>query len=148
MKSGARRAIAIVMLLALLLSACPAVIAEAAVQTRRIDLNTTSVTIGIGQSIKAVKPTAYPEGSAKDFKWESSDTSVATVNQKGKINGVKKGSATITISPVSAKAELSVTVVKKGKGVTAISLSKKSAAITKGKTLALKATLTPKKALE
>lgn len=68
MKSGVRRAIAIVMLLTLLLSACPAVIAEAAVQTRRIDLNTTSVTIGIGQSIKAVKPTAYPEGSAKNFK--------------------------------------------------------------------------------
>ena len=41
------------------------------------------------------------------------------------------------------KAELDVTVVKKGKGGTAIGLSKKSATVTRRKTLTLKASLTP-----
>ena len=60
--------------------------------------------------------TMYPESATKEEKaekWESSDTSIATVNHYGKITGVKAGTCTVTVTSVnnpSVKAEVKVTV--------------------------------------
>lgn len=65
--------------------------------------------------------TVYPEASAlsagaiQDVVWESSDDEVAAVDSKGRVTGLKEGTAVITVTSVadpSFKDTLEVTVVK------------------------------------
>lgn len=127
MKQTILRFASVLMAVAMLLTALPAALSEensGAVQ--RIDLNIDAITIGVGQSVKTIKPVAYPEGSSAKFTWQSDNKDIATVNSSGKIKGIKKGTANITITAdngVSAKVK--VTVAAKGKGVTRITLNKK-----------------------
>ena len=78
--------------------------------------------------------------------WTSSDKGVATVNGSGLVKGVKKGEATVTAtSPWGATASVKVKVT--AKQPTKVKLDKKGVVnLAKGKTLQLKATLTPKSA--
>lgn len=142
-----RRIIAVFMMLAMLIPVLPVAVsmANSASAVERIELNMDAITIGVEQNVKTIKPVAYPEGSATEFTWKSEDPSIAKVNEKGKIKGVKKDTTTITVSAGGAEAEVQVIVVKKGKGVTKVTLNKKTASVTRGKSLTLKATLTPKK---
>lgn len=57
-----------------------------------------------------LKATVTPESKAKSVKWSSSDTKIATVDQTGKVTGVKKGTVTITAEVDGIKATCKVTV--------------------------------------
>jgi uncharacterized protein YjdB len=72
--------------------------------------------------------------------WKSSDESVATVTTAGKVKGVKAGTATITCTSTATgvKATCKVTVTKG-----TVTLNKTDVALLKGKTVTLKATVTP-----
>lgn len=78
------------------------VIAKAA----EVKLNTTSISIRVKQTYQ-LKVT----GSSKTVTWSSSNKKVVTVDNKGKIKGVKKGSATITAKVSGKKYEAKITVV-------------------------------------
>lgn len=79
--------------------------------------------------------------------WSSSDTSVAKVDSKGVVTGVKLGTATITVKTAegSFKAQCKVTVKQH---VTSISLNKKDVTIANGATSQLTATISPVNATE
>jgi uncharacterized protein YjdB len=55
-----------------------------------------------------LKPTTY--GISGKVTYTSSDTNIATVTSKGKIKGIKKGTATITIKAGDFKKTVKVTV--------------------------------------
>ena len=60
-----------------------------------ISLNKTSLTLNEGEA-ETLVPTVSPSNSAdKTIKWTSSDTSIATVDENGKVTAVSKGNATI-----------------------------------------------------
>lgn len=111
--------------------------------TPTVKLSATSVTLKAKQSTK-VKVSALALGDAVTS-WKSSDTSIATVNKKGKITAKSKaGKATVTVTLKSGLSKkITVTVQKAAVACTSVTLNKKSLTLKKGKTFTLKATVKP-----
>ncbi len=61
---------------------------------------------------RTLEYTVVPEENDEEPKWESSNTSVATVSEDGVVKAVGEGSATITIKASNASASVNVTVKK------------------------------------
>ena len=80
-----------------------------------ISLSETTATVGIGKT-KILTATITPEDATnKELTWTSSATSVATVDNTGKITGVATGTATITVKATDGSgktATCTVTVVE------------------------------------
>ena len=107
----------------------------------KVELSKTEATIEKGKTL-TLKATITPSDLAdKSVTWKSSNKKVATVSSSGKVKGVKAGTATITCTSnaTGLKATCTVTVVN---GV--VTLNKTEACVQKGKTVTLKATVTPK----
>ena len=106
----------------------------------KVKLSKTKATIENGKTL-TLKATVTPSDlSDKSVTWKSSNTKVATVTSKGKVKGVKAGTATITCTSTmtGAKATCKVTVIGNS-----IELDKTEAILEKGKTMTLKATVYP-----
>jgi len=105
-----------------------------------VKLDKSEVSLEKGKTVK-LTPTVYPTSlEDKSVTWKSSNTAVATVSTAGKVKGVKVGTATITCTSVATglSTTCKVTVVSG-----AVSLNKTEAFVEKGKTMTLKATVTP-----
>ena len=83
---------------------------------------------------------------SKAVTYKSSNKKVATVNAKGKITAKKKGKAVITVISKANKKKTVKIKVTVGTPVTKVKLNKTKANLNVGKSLTLKATVTPKKA--
>ena len=93
-------------------------------------------------SSKTLKASIFPADTTEKVTWSTSNKKVVTVTSKGKIKGVKAGTATITAKMSNGKkAVCKVTVVKATKKATSIKLSKKNLTLKKGAYTQLKATL-------
>lgn len=107
-----------------------------------ISVKNKEYTIKEGTIIK-VEAFAMPENAEnRAITWESSDESVATVNN-GEIKGVGKGEAEITISSVYTKGVSTKIKVIVTKPVAGISLNKTLAETNVGGKIVLEATVTP-----
>ncbi|MBQ5905178.1 MAG: Ig-like domain-containing protein, partial [Clostridia bacterium] len=107
-----------------------------------ISVKNTEYTIKEGTIIK-VDAFAMPENAEnRALTWQSSDESVATVNN-GEIKGVKKGEAEITISSVYTKGVSTKIKVIVTKPVAGITISKTLAETNVGGKVMLEATVTP-----
>ena len=105
-----------------------------------VELDKTEATIMKGKTT-TLSATVYPSSlTDKSVTWESSNTKIATVTSAGKVKGVKAGTATITCTSnaTGLKATCTVTVVKGS-----VTLNKTEAYVQKGKTMTLKAIVTP-----
>ena len=103
-----------------------------------ITLNKSKVGLEKGKTV-TLKATVTPSSLAdKSVKWKSSDKSVATVTSKGKVKGVKYGTATITCTSVATGLSTTCKVT-----VGHVKLDKSEASVKKGKTVTLKATVYP-----
>ena len=88
------------------------------VKASMITLSPSSLTINVGVT-KSVSATVTPKNaSVKNLKWDSSDNTIAKVNSKGQITGVKAGKATISVSTADGSATASMNVVVKSSGST------------------------------
>lgn len=86
-----------------------------------LDFKEKSISIPVGET-KTLSPIYTPSNAKRDVNWESSDTSVATVDSYGKVTAKANGTTTITVSSKetpSIKATLTLTV----KSVSSISVS-------------------------
>ena len=108
----------------------------------QLKLNRKETLLGINKSITLK---ANVEGKKGTVKWSSSNSSVATVTSKGKVTGRKRGTATITASLNGAKVTCKVKVTIP---VSKVTLNKTTASLTKGKTITLKATVSPSNAVK
>ena len=109
-----------------------------------VKVNTKSVVLRTGQSTSAVKVT-NATASFRVVAWYSADTSIAKVNERGKITaGKKTGSTYITIvMSTGEKAKVKVTVQNGTVRTKSISGLKSKYTIAKGKTTTLKPVLSP-----
>lgn len=103
-----------------------------------VSANVSSIPLKVGQSTTKVKVT-YGTGDSI-VSWKSSNKKIAKVNSKGKITGVKKGTATITATLASGlTAKIKVKVQKTEVATKKITNLTKKLTVKKGK----KATLSP-----
>ena len=110
------------------------------IEDAKVELSQTKATIEKGKTLK-LKATVSPSDlTDKSVTWKSSNKKIATVTSAGKVKGVKAGTATITCTSkaTGAKATCKVTVVNG-----TVTLNKTEACVQKGKTVTLKAKLTP-----
>jgi len=110
------------------------------VTVAEVTLNETEVSLEKGKTLTLKASVAPSSISDKTVTWKSSDKSVATVTSAGKVKGVKAGTATITCTSkaTGATATCKVTVTNG-----AVYLDKTEVALLKGKTVTLKATISP-----
>ncbi len=110
-----------------------------------VTLNISSLPLQKGKSTTAVKATLYDGDSIA--KWESSNTKVAKVSQKGKITAKKVGTATITVTTKNgATASVKINVQKdkvKTNALTVTNVTAKKLTLKKGKSFTLKTAVTP-----
>ena len=113
-----------------------------AIEVTSIELDKTSTSVNIGSSV-TLKATVKPDNATnKKLTWSSSNTSVATVDQNGKVTGVSKGTVDITVKSNNGKtAKCSVTVNEIA--VKTIELNKTEVTLTEGNTTTLSATIKP-----
>ena len=105
----------------------------------------------VNQNIKIVKgktlqltASVLPADTTDKLTWESSNTSKVTVDANGKIKAVATGSAKITVTTDSGKkATCKVTVVKKAKKATKVTVKKAPKTMNVGDVKQLKVTVKP-----
>lgn len=113
------------------------------VSAKTVKVNKTSLSITEGKS-ETLKATVSPSDSTdKTVSWKSSNTKVAKVDSKGKVTGVKKGTATITASVKGAKEVKVKVTITAPVAAKSIKVNKTAATLDKGKTLTLSATVSP-----
>ncbi len=94
---------------------------------------------------KTLSASVIPANSTDTLTWRSSKKKTVSVNKKGKIKGLKTGTAKITVKTESGKkATCKVTVVSKAKKAARVKLNKKKLTLKVGKVSQLKATMTAK----
>jgi uncharacterized protein YjdB len=104
-----------------------------------VKLNKTSTTIGRGET-EQLTATVEPDGTGSTVEWRSSDSSVATVDQSGKVTAVSAGNATITATAGEMSASCQVTVDVPLKNIT---ITGNQTSIKKGTTTQLKVSFDP-----
>ncbi len=112
-----------------------------------VSLNKTAATVYAGEKL-TLKATVSPADANKPtVTWSTSDKSVATVNSKGVVTGVKAGTAVITAKTAegSFTAKCTVTV---NQHVTSISLDKNNLTVVRGAEHKLNVTVKPDNATD
>lgn len=96
-------------------------------------------------SSTALTASVFPKNTTDKITWSTSNKKVVTVSAKGKIKGIKTGTATITARASNGKkATCKVTVVKNKKKSTSVRLNAANITVNKGAYKQLKATITSK----
>ncbi len=107
-----------------------------------VTLDKTSVSLLAGKTA-ALTATVDPEQAAQAVTWTSSDENVVTVDENGVLTAVAAGTATVTAAAADNTGASAVCEVTVKKPVSSIKLDKTSASILRGKTVTLKATVSP-----
>ena len=110
-------------------------------------LNKTGVTLEKDETYELRADVIPYDATNQKVSWTSNATSVATVDQEGKVTAVGPGKATITVTTADGnyKATCVVTVEAEVK-VTGIKLDRNEVSMKYGRTIELKATITPENA--
>ena len=79
--------------------------------TTGVKLSRTSATVGKGSTLSLTATVSPASASDTSLTWTSSNKKVATVDKNGKVKGIKKGTATITVKTANGQtAECKITV--------------------------------------
>lgn len=105
-----------------------------------IALNKSSLRINVGESETLIATVNPDNATDKTVTWTSSDETIATVDETGKVTAVKKGTATITAKAGEKTATCVVTVTVP---VSSITLDYTSVKLKQNETLQLTATVGP-----
>ncbi len=114
------------------------------VKVTSITLSPSSLTLSVGSNQTLTATILPSDASNKGITWSSSNTSVATVDQTGKVTAVMAGSCTITATAKDGsgkKGTCAVTI--NGIEVTSITLSPSSLTLSVGSNQTLTATILP-----
>lgn len=121
-----------------------------AVAVTGVSLSKTSLSLVEGGSETLTATVTPSNATNKAVSWKSSDATIASVDNSGKVTAVKAGSATITVTTTdgSKTATCSVTVTANSVAVTGITIDKAEISKVAGETEKLSATVTPANATD
>ncbi len=108
-----------------------------------IKLNKTSYKLGLKKSYNLVATVKTNAATNPKVKWKSSNTKVATVDQKGKITGKAIGTATITVTALDGSGVTATSSIRVVRSVTSVTLNRTAVTTVVGKSFTLKATVKP-----
>lgn len=108
----------------------------------KVTLNKTSATINVGEKITLKGKISPKSAGNKTLEFRSSNKSVATVTSKGRVKGIKNGTATITVKIKGTKKKATCKVTVKTPA-TKVTLDKTSATVKVGETVTIKGTISP-----
>lgn len=116
------------------------------IEATGIKLSESEKTMTTGESFR-LEYTIEPENTTnKEVEWESSDKTIATVNENGEVTAIADGECTITVkvkgSDTSAKCVVKVNPIK----VTGVTLNETTKSIEAGESFTLTATVSPENA--
>lgn len=126
-------------------ASCAVTVSKSVVPVTSITLDRNSLSLDKGQSVKLVATVSPSDATDKTVTWNSSDFSVANVDQDGNVLAMKSGTATITAKAGEKFATCRVTVVTP---VTSVSLDRSSLTLEVGQSESLIATVYPDDATE
>jgi hypothetical protein len=91
---------------------------DAKVPVSGVSLDKTASTIKVGETLQLSAEVIPTNATNKAVTWQSNNTSIATVDQTGKVTGVKAGTAIITVTTRDGNfsAECSITVTNPSSG--------------------------------
>ncbi len=114
------------------------------IRTTGVEMWKSKLNMYVSQQL-TFKANVFPsDASNKNVSWTSSDTSVATVDESGRVTAKKTGTAIITAITEKGGYRSSCTVtVKKYVAVKSVTLNKTTLSIRDGNTYTLKATINP-----
>jgi uncharacterized protein YjdB len=121
-------------------ASCYVVVNKKVIPVSAVSLNKTSLTLTKGQSETLTATVSPSDATDKKVTWSSSNTSVAFVDQNGKVSALAGGSATITAKAGDKQATCTVTVTVP---ITSVSLDRTSIELTEGGSTTLVATVKP-----
>ncbi len=119
---------------------CKVNVAKKTYAVESITLNKTELNLKKGESETLVATVLPENASDKTVTWSSSDATIASVDQTGKVTAVKSGSVTIT---AKASDKTATCAVKVTTPVESISLDRNSVTLEEGKSTTLVATVNP-----
>lgn len=156
-KNARKRLFTLILALAMVLTsvAVPTTTAEAAktVKVKKVQITNPkkkTVTLVKGKTLQIKVKITPSNAKNKKVTYKSSKKKIASVTSKGKVKGIKKGTAKITVTAKDGskkKATLTVKVVNPVK-VKTVKLNKTSVSIDIGKTYTLKASISPNNATD
>ena len=76
---------------------CEVTVSDKPIQVTGVSIYPTSRTINVGSSYQLTANITPADATNHEVKWTSSNTSIATVDETGKVTAVKPGTATITV---------------------------------------------------
>lgn len=126
----------------------PVIKAEAAtVKAQSIRLNYSSYALKKGKTVTLKVSVSSSNATKKTIVWTTNNKSVATVNSKGVVKGLKNGVAyiTATVKGTTIRASCRVSV---GTPVTKVSLNKSRVTVNVGSTFTIKTTVSPQTATD
>ena len=80
-----------------------------------VSLSETAKTIKVGEDFKLTATVSPNDAANKNVSWSTSDSSVVTVDQTGKVTAIKEGQATITVTTEDGNKTASCTVTVEAK---------------------------------
>ena len=113
------------------------------VPVESITLDKTTATLEEGESVTLTATITPEDATNKSITWTSSDNSIATVDQNGKVAAIKEGTATIAAKAGEKQASCEITVNKKVIQVTSITLNNEKIMVFVGNQATLSATVLP-----
>ena len=124
---------------------CAVSVKKSVVAVTSVTLNKTSLNMTKGQSETLTAIVTPDNATDKTVSWSSSDATIASVDQNGRVTALKSGSATIMAKAGEKSATCSVTITTP---VESVSLDRTSVNLEEGQTTTLVATINPNDADE
>ena len=124
---------------------CVVTVSKKVVPVSSIALNKTSLSLNKGQTETLIATVSPTDATDKTVSWSSSDATIASVDQLGKVSAIKGGSAIITAAAGEKFVTCTVTITVP---VQSVSLDKSSLSLKKGESTKITATISPNDATE
>ena len=127
---------------------CKVTVSKNVIAVTEVSLNKNELAINEGESETLTATVKPDDATDQTVTWSTSDASIATVDQNGKVTAVKEGTATITAKAGDKSASCRVTVSKNVVAVTEVTLNKTELSLKKGESETLTATVKPDNATD
>ena len=129
-------------------ASCKVTVEKKVIPVTSISLSKTELSLIEGDEETLAATVKPDDATDKTVKWESSDRSIASVNNEGKVSAIKEGTASITASSGNQSASCKVTVAKRVIAVESVVLNKTEVELVEGESETLTATVKPDNATD